>query len=37
VSEVFEDTPSDKAIWLLVLGAVLGVAGLGALLAPRRG
>ena len=35
VSEAFRGTPSDRSIWLLVGGGVLGVAGLGALLYGR--
>ena len=35
VSEAFRGTPTDRSIWLLVGGGVLGVAGLGALLLGR--
>ena len=36
LSELFTGAPSDRTIWLLVLGAVAAVIGLGMLLVGRR-
>ena len=35
VSEVVRGTPTDRSIWLMVGGGVMGVAGLGLLLLGR--
>jgi hypothetical protein len=37
LSELFTGTPSDRTIWLLVLGVVAAIVGLGLLLVGRRG
>lgn len=36
VSEAVRGTPTDRSIWLLVGGGVMGVAGLGMLLMGRN-
>jgi hypothetical protein len=36
VKEVFTGTPTDKSIWLIVGGVLLGVLGLVALARPAR-
>jgi LPXTG-motif cell wall-anchored protein len=36
LSELFTGAPSDRTIWLLVLGVVAALIGLGMLLAGRR-
>jgi len=36
LSELFTGTPSDRTIWLLVVGVVAAIVGLGLLLAGRR-
>jgi LPXTG-motif cell wall-anchored protein len=36
LSELFTGAPSDRTIWLLVLGAVAAILGLGMLLVGRR-
>jgi LPXTG-motif cell wall-anchored protein len=36
LSELFTGAPSDRTIWLLVLGVVVAIIGLGMLLAGRR-
>jgi hypothetical protein len=37
VSELIDNTPSDKAIWLMTLGGVLALLGAGTLLTTSRG
>jgi len=37
VQEAVEGTPSDKALWLLVLGALSAVGGVGLLVGSRGG
>jgi LPXTG-motif cell wall-anchored protein len=37
LSELFSGTPSDRTIWLLLLGVVAAILGLGLLLTGRRG
>ena len=36
VSEAFTDSPSDKAIWLIVLGIIGTISGLVLSLRPRK-
>jgi succinate dehydrogenase/fumarate reductase cytochrome b subunit len=36
-SELFTGAPSDRTIWLLVVGVVAAIVGLGLLLTGRRG
>jgi LPXTG-motif cell wall-anchored protein len=36
LSELFTGTPSDRTIWLLILGVVAAIVGLGLLLVGRR-
>ena len=36
LSEFFTGAPSDRTIWLLVVGVVAAIVGLGLLLAGRR-
>src|SRR4029434_8698414 len=36
LSELFTGAPSDRTIWLLVLGVVAAIVGLGLLLVGRR-
>ena len=36
LSELFTGTPSDRTIWLVVLGVVAAIVGLGLLLVGRR-
>lgn len=36
VSKFFTGSPTDKAVWMLIGGAVAGVAGLGSLLLSGR-
>jgi LPXTG-motif cell wall-anchored protein len=36
LSELFTGAPSDRTIWLLLLGIVAAIVGLGLLLAGRR-
>jgi LPXTG-motif cell wall-anchored protein len=36
LSELFTGAPSDRTIWLLVVGVVAAIVGLGLLLAGRR-
>jgi len=36
LSELFTGAPSDRTIWLLLLGVVAAIVGLGLLLAGRR-
>jgi hypothetical protein len=35
-SELFTGTPSDRTIWLLILGVIAAIVGLGLLLVGRR-
>jgi hypothetical protein len=37
LSELFSGTPSDRTIWLLLVGVAAAIIGLGLLLAGRRG
>jgi len=37
LSELFTGTPSDRTIWLLLVGIVAAIIGLGMLLVGRRG
>jgi Protein of unknown function (DUF3185) len=37
LSELFSGTPSDRTIWLLLVGVVVAILGLGLLLTGRRG
>jgi hypothetical protein len=37
LSELFSGTPSDRTIWLLLVGVAAAILGLGLLLAGRRG
>ena len=36
LSELFTGTPNDRTIWLLILGVVAAIVGLGLLLVGRR-
>lgn len=36
VSEFFTGNPTDRSIWFLIGGAIIAVAGIGALAYPRR-
>ena len=36
LSELFTGAPSDRTLWLLVLGVVAAIVGLGMLLVGRR-
>jgi hypothetical protein len=37
LSELFSGTPSDRTIWLLLVGVAAAIIGLGLLLVGRRG
>jgi Protein of unknown function (DUF3185) len=37
LSELFSGTPSDRTIWLLLVGVVVAILGLGLVLTGRRG
>jgi Protein of unknown function (DUF3185) len=37
LSELFSGTPSDRTIWLLLVGVVVAILGLGLLFTGRRG
>jgi hypothetical protein len=37
LSQLFSGTPSDRTIWLLLVGVVVAILGLGLLLTGRRG
>ena len=37
VSKFFTGSPTDKAVWMLIGGAVAAVAGLGLLMSGRKG
>jgi uncharacterized membrane protein HdeD (DUF308 family) len=36
ISEFFGGAPTDKTVWLLILGVLAAVVGVGALLRPGR-